>query len=159
LDATGSPQVVLAQALSQVRIASVRSSKEIIPLSTRPAAQPALSSRHANVDLVPIRGSHARADSGCGENFMAILYLRTLKHTSKAIIDGSPGEIMVTIQCWQDDSMNLWCLQCFRIGHTSLQGKLSGSNDAGSRQPGESNHQPSGLRSQDMGADEALNLA
>jgi hypothetical protein len=26
---------------------------------------------------------------------MAILYLRTLKHTSKAIIDGSPGEIVV----------------------------------------------------------------
>jgi hypothetical protein len=58
-------------------------------------------------------------------------------HFSKAIIDGSPGEIVVTMQCWEDDLITL------RIGGVcsvsgldtrALPGKLFGSNDAGSRQ-------------------------
>jgi hypothetical protein len=76
---------------------------------------------------------------------MAILYLRTLKHTSKAIIDGSPGEIVVTIQCWEDDLIQLrigGVCSVSKLDTRALPGKLFGSNDAGSRQPGESNHNP-----------------
>jgi hypothetical protein len=57
-----------------------------------------------------------------------------------------------------DEFTNLWCLQRFRIGHTSFVREALGSMTPNHANL-ESNHNPRDYGVKRMGADEALNLA
>ena len=83
-----------------------------------------------------------------------------LKHTSKAIIDGSPGEIVVQSNARKTTLRNskFVVFAAFEVGHASFVREALGSMTPNHANL-ESNHNPRDYGVKRMGADEALNLA
>jgi len=154
---TGLPQVVLAQALSQAGIALSRSSQGDHPTEHETSGTSALSLRHANVESGVVTLERIQ---DAGETLCHLVPADLWNTLQKQLLTDLQGRLCYNSMC-SDNSMRLQIrgVCSFASWTRELCQGSFGSNDAESRQPGDSNHNPRKYGVKRMGADEALNLA